>query len=241
VAHLKSRSFAANLILMPTPAAYKAPFYANQHYHLLFKSNDGILLFRNDEDRTCFLEKFSQFTRSIFNYQAYCMLDNHVHFIISVKENTLLQQSIAGINDGKKTVAMKKFLGDPVNELFTDELIERQINSFMVSYANSYNKTYKRNGGLFQSPFRRSTINEDAHLQQAIIYVHANAQKHGLIKDYRLYAYSSYNEILSGKSFVNVDDVINFFGGTKQFIDLHEQQVAYYYANNWPGSRIEVD
>jgi REP element-mobilizing transposase RayT len=87
---------------MPTPAEYKAPFYANQYYHLVFKSNDGLLLFRNDEDRVCFLKKFSQFTKLIFNYQAYCMLDNHVHFIISVKENSLLQQSIGGINDEKK-------------------------------------------------------------------------------------------------------------------------------------------
>jgi hypothetical protein len=79
-------------------------------------------------------------------------------------------------------------------------------------------------------------------LQQAIIYVHANAQKHGLIKDYRVYSYSSYNEKISGKSlFVDVNGVVNFFGGTKKFIDLHEQQVAYYYANNWPDSRIEVD
>jgi len=227
---------------MPTPAEYKAPFCANQYYHLLFKSNDGLLLFRNDEDRTCFLEKFSQFTKSIFNYQAYCMLDNHVHFIISVKENSLLQQSVAGIKDGKKTVAMKKFLSEPANELFTDELIERQINSFMVSYANICNKTYKRSGSLFQSPFRRSAINSENHLQQAIIYVHANAQKHGLIKDYRLYPYSSYNEMLSGKSlFADANSVINFFGGIKQFIDLHEQQVAYYYANDWPNSRIEVD
>ncbi|MEP6726634.1 MAG: hypothetical protein ABJC98_12485 [Bacteroidota bacterium] len=227
---------------MPTPAAYKAPFYANQYYHLLFKSNDGLFLFRNDKDRICFLEKFSQFTQSIFNHQAYCMLDNHVHFIISVKDNSLLQQAIAGMNDGKKTVAMKRFLSEPANELFTGGLIERQINSFMVSYANIYNKTYRRNGGLFQSPFRRSTINGDAHLQQAIIYVHANAQKHGLIKDYRDYPYSSYNEMLSGKSlFVDVSGIINFFGGNKKFIELHEQQVAYYYANNWPNSRIEVD
>jgi DeoR/GlpR family transcriptional regulator of sugar metabolism len=40
----------------------------------------------------------------------------------------------------KKTVAMKKFLSEPANELFIGELIERQINSFMVSYAISTTK-----------------------------------------------------------------------------------------------------
>ena len=62
-----------------------------------------------------------------------------------------------------------------------------------------------------------------------------------MIKDYRVYSYSSYNEILAGKSLlVDIPDVLNFFGGNKKFIELHEQQVAYYNANNWPNSRIEI-
>jgi putative transposase len=226
---------------MPISRDFKSPFYCNQYYHLVFKCIDGLLLFRNDFNRTFFLERFLFFTKSVFNCQAYCLLDNHVHFIVSVKENKALQQSLAEIPDKVRTIAMKKFLLTPENELLTDELVERQVNRFMVSYANAYNRMHVRQGSLFQF-FRRSTINEDAHLQQAIIYVHANAQKHGLIKDYRTYPYTSYNEIITGKSFfVNVAGVLHFFGGTERFIEQHQQQVEYFYSNNWPSSRNEVD
>ena len=127
------------------------------------------------------------------------------------------------------------------DELFVNELIERQVNRFLVAYANAFNKAYKRSGSLFQSPFRRSIINDDVHLQQAIIYVHANAQKHDLINDYRSYLYSSYHKIISGISIlIDVAAILDFFRGLKEFITLHEQQVAYYYDHNWPSSRLEV-
>ncbi len=137
---------------------------------------------------------------------------------------------------------MKKFLAAVQNDQLVDDLIERQVNRFMVSYANAYNKMYARTGGLFQSPFRRSKIENESHLQQAIIYVHANAQKHGLVSDYRLYGHSSYHESLSGNSlFVQTAEVLIFFGDTKNFIEQHEKQVAQYYGRNWPDSKIEVD
>ena len=70
----------------------------------------------------------------------------------------------------------------------------------MTSYANLIKHAYDRKGGLFQSPFRRSLISDEIHLQQAIIYTHANAQKHGIIKDFRDYPYTSYHEIVAGYS-----------------------------------------
>jgi putative transposase len=220
---------------MPIPAGYKSPFFCNENYHLLFKSLDGLLLFRNDLNRKFFLERFSFFLRPVLISKAYCQLDNHVHFVVQVKDLKLLYQSIIAIPDEAKTVAMKKFLLDPGNEVLINELIARQTNRFMVSYANSYNSVYNRRGGLFQSPFRRSVITGENHLRQAIIYVHANAQKHRLISNYRNYPYSSYHEILSGtRLFVDGDDVLRFFGGAKNFVQQHQLQVDHFYANRWP-------
>jgi hypothetical protein len=162
--------------------------------------------------------------------------------VVQVKEPGLLHQSIIAIPDEARTVSMKKFLLNPGNDQLVDDLIERQVNRFMVSYTNSYNKVYKRKGGLFQSPFRRSVITDENHLQRAIIYVHSNAQKHGLINDYRRYAYSSYHEILSGRYlFVDGCSVLHFFGGIKNFIEQHQFHIDHYYANQWPIFKIEID
>ena len=226
---------------MSSSREFKTPFYCNQYYHLVFKSIDGLLLFNNDDNRTFFLQRFSFFLDFFFDCYAWCQLDNHVHFIVNVKTKDLLKQAVSGIPDVNKTVAMKKFLSIPSDNLLIDELIERQINSFMVSYTNAYNRMFQRTGGLFQF-FRRSSINEEAHLQQAIIYVHANAQKHRLINDYRNYPHNSFKEIVNGKSLlVDTKAVLNFFGGLEQFIKIHNQQVAYFYAADWPSSKIEVD
>jgi putative transposase len=206
---------------MPLRSAFKAPFFCDQCYHLVFKSIDGLLLFKNDNNRVFFLEKFAFYTQSIFICFAWCQLDNHVHFIV-------------------RTPSRLSFLLDPMNDLLIDELIERQVNRFMIAYTNSFNKMFNRTGSLFQS-FRRSNISSEAHLQQAIIYVHANAQKHGLIEDYQLYPHASFNGILRNKpSFVDSKAVLRFFGGLANFSEQHQAQVAYYYSNHWPNSAIEV-
>ena len=114
------------------------------------------------------------------------------------------------------------------------------MNSFLVSYANYYNNKYYRQGGLFQKPFKRIAIADEAHLQQAIIYTHANAQKHGAANDYKQYPFSSYIEIIRENNYyINSKNVTAFFGGIEKFIQIHKSQVEYYYQNNWPNSKLE--
>lgn len=225
---------------MPTPAQYKAPFYTDCYYHVVFRSVDGVMLFRTEENRKFFLQKFSLYFQPVSSCLAYCLLDNHVHFIIQVKSAVSLRCCIASLSNETRTVAMKKFIDDHENEKLVGEILERQVNSFMASYANAYNKQGSRKGNLFQSPFRRTQIKEDAHLQQAIIYVHANAQKHGIINDFKTHKYSSYWEIIKGDPLnVRVDAVLQFFGGKEQFIKLHQLQVDHFYKNGWPSSKLE--
>src|SRR5450432_2157035 len=119
-------------------------------------------------------------------------------------------------------------------------MIERQMNSFLVSYANYINNKYNRKGGIFQKPFKRIKIEDEAHLQQAIIYTNANAQKHKLVEDYKKYPFSSYQgTIKDERYFVDSGNVIEFFKGVEKFILIHEQQVAYFYQQDWPSSKLE--
>jgi putative transposase len=115
-------------------------------------------------------------------------------------------------------------------------MIERQVNSFLVSYANYLNNKYNRKGGLFQKPFKRIQICDDGHLQQAIIYSNANAQKHQLVNDFREYPYSSFNAVINyDYYFVDGKNV----GGIEKFIKIHEAQVEYFYGKGWPSSKLE--
>ncbi|MEO6540661.1 MAG: hypothetical protein ABIN74_06720 [Ferruginibacter sp.] len=132
------------------------------------------------------------------------------------------------------------FLADSKNDVLFDEMIERQMNSFLVSYANYCNNKRNRKGGIFQKPFKRIRIDDDAHLQQAIIYTNANAQKHHLVTDFKKYPHSSYTGTITGNNiFIKVKNVLDFFGGLDNFINIHKNQIDYYYLRDWPSSKLE--
>ena len=225
---------------MPTPVEYKAPFCSGGFYHIVCKSTDGLILFPEAIDHTTFMKRFRQFTGPFLDIWSYSLLNNHTHHISKIKPVDAIFTYGNELIDGTRTAAMKSFLTNPKNESIFDSMIERQMNSMLVSYANYYNNKYERKGGLFQSPFRRTQIHDDSHLQQAIIYVNANAQKHHLASDFKSYPYSSYNATISNNcEYINAEDFLNFFGGVEKFISLHESQVSYYYSGVWPSSKLE--
>lgn len=223
---------------MPTPLEFKAPFLHECFYHIVCKSIDGILLFREDIDYRVFLQRFQQFTASLFDVWSYCLLTNHTHQIVKIKPSATILENIKKLEN--TTEAMKCFLSDQNNEFFLDAVIERQMNSFLVSFANYTNNKYNRKGGLFQKPFRRIQVADDIHLQQAIIYVHANAQKHKLVKDFKDHQHNSYAATVNtDSSFTDTKNVLAFFGGMEKFKSIHKSQVDYYYGNDWPSSKLE--
>jgi putative transposase len=226
---------------MPIPKQFKAPFEFQKHYHILFRSIDGIPLFKTEKEHLFFLEKWKRFTDPVFETWAYSLLDNHTHFIIKVKQQEEVIQMLSDLKEDAKTKVIREFL-EKKEDSQIGPIIERQVNSFMVSYANTYNNIIERKGGLFQQPFRRSLIATETHLQQAIVYVHANAQKHRLVKDFKTHRFNSYHAILErNESIVNSTAVLNFFDGIDKFISIHSEQVAYFYKHQWPDSKLEVE
>jgi putative transposase len=225
---------------MPISDTLKSPFLPNNYYHIVFKAVDEIRLFKQARDHNIFLERFNFFTADFIDTWAYCMLNNHVHFIVKVKSKEEIIKNVLAIVDEKRTLSMQKFLTNSNEEIFLDEMIERQMNRFMVSYVNLYKRNYNHHGGMFQSPFKRLAIHDESYLQQAIIYVHANTVKHNLPYNFKDYECCSYKKIVSSnETDVTYKAVIEFFGGKEKFELLHEEQVNYYYKNGFPTSKLE--
>jgi hypothetical protein len=60
-----------------------------------------------------------------------------------------------------------------------------------------------------------------------IAYIHQNPQKHGFVKDFRAWKYSSYGMILTGKpSVVKREEVMKWFGTRDDYLALHNQWVT---------------
>ncbi len=75
------------MILLPRTVREKS---VSNVYHIIFRGNDKQDIFYDDQDRLYFLEKIIE-TKEKFNYEvyAYCLMDNHIHLIIKVKDNIL--------------------------------------------------------------------------------------------------------------------------------------------------------
>jgi putative transposase len=225
---------------MPVSESLKSPFLPDNHYHLVFKSIDGILLFRQGSDCGIFLERFQHFTNFAIDTWAYCLLGNHAHFIVKIKPIDAIVKAINTIDFAKQTVAMKKLLSATDKASLVDEMLERQVNSFMVSFANYTKNKYRHHGGLFQKPFKRLEIDTDNWLQTAIIYVHLNSLKHKVFIDYAAYLHGSYFYFVRlCNTYCAAEEVLEFFGGLDQFISLHAAQAKHYFEHGFPDSKLE--
>jgi putative transposase len=64
--------------------------YAGALHHVMSRGNDGIPIFRDDEDRQLFLDLLAQeIVRSGWILHEYCLMTNHYHLAIETPEGTL--------------------------------------------------------------------------------------------------------------------------------------------------------
>ena len=58
---------------------------ADYLYHIFNRGVDSKLVFLNDENKDFFLLKVRKFLLPYFEIYAYCLMPNHVHFILKAK------------------------------------------------------------------------------------------------------------------------------------------------------------
>jgi putative transposase len=212
---------------MPFPLRYHAFFEAGGYFHVIVKSLNNNLLFLSAENKRYFLQKYSAYLADYVNTYCYCLLDNHVHLLVRVKAMEEIIEVLS--TKDKLNIVAKKFIANP-SPISLNALLERQFNSFFVSYTMSLNKISGRKGHLFDSPFKRIALNSDEHLTQLIIYIHANAMKHRITNDFSQYKWSSYLPLTSGDyGFLDAAAVFQWFGGKDAFMEAHAIQANHFY------------
>jgi REP element-mobilizing transposase RayT len=139
---------------------------------------------------------------------SYCLLGNHFHFLVRI-------QSTENIFRALPHLAHKDF----------SQVISSQFAHLFNGYAQVFNLQTDRTGKLFDYPFRRIEVKDEAYFSQLIYYIHHNPQKHGLIADFREYPHSSYHSHLSkGKTKLQRESVIDWFGDSKSYQEFHHQE-----------------
>src|ERR1700726_330030 len=66
-------------------------------YHVIVRGNERKAVFRDDADRTKYLDRLSHYREKFsFRLLAYCLLDNHVHLAIETGKSPL-SRTMAGL------------------------------------------------------------------------------------------------------------------------------------------------
>ena len=212
---------------MPTPSYLVEQIQPEFLYHIICKSVGDQLLFKHEENKLFFLRKYAFYLSPFVDTLAYNLLDNHVHWIIRPKSVVDVKLALSRILNKELTNTHKRFLDGSVG---FHELIEQQFNRMHIGYALAFNKRNNRKGHLFNTPFKRIEIKDNFHLTQAIVYVHANAQHHKIIKDFKEWKWSSYHSFLSTlPTLLCRNEVLEWFGGKDIFENMHIEMANHLY------------
>jgi putative transposase len=181
----------------------------NTFYHIYNHANGKENLFTCEENYRFFLQKFTMYIEPIAETYAYCLMPNHFHFLIRIKDEYELQ---------------KKFPTDLTGFKNLSGLLSKQFSNLFNSYAKAYNLMYSRKGSLFSRPFKRKIVETDAYFGKLIHYIHANPLHHGFTSHINDWNFSSYQALISsGKTHLKRKEVLDWFNGKQAFINYHLQ------------------
>ena len=179
------------------------PLLFGETYHIYNKAIGSDFLFKTENDYHFFLSKLARFILPISNIYTYCLIPNHFHLLLKIKEIEEIDNLI-DCNDEK--------------------IVQKTFTNFFISYAKSFNKAHQRQGRLLLQAFKRIHVDEGDYFTGLINYIHRNPIHHGLVKNYQDWKYSSYNAFLSDKK-TSIDKVgvMSYFDSLEDFIEFHEE------------------
>ncbi len=182
-------------------------------YHIYNRTAKGRSLFSSESDYVSFLERYRKYFHRYFVTFAYCLVPNHFHFLVRVKEPDEIDVST------EKTIAARKYLSGECNINF---FLEHQLARMFSGIAIKKNNVENKKGPLFDEATKRVLLKTEGRLVYQLCYIHHNVIHHHLGKHYKDWKYSSYLAYLNGKSsWLSTHIILEMLGGVDVFIDLH--------------------
>lgn len=207
---------AANNILPPEAGCY---------YHIYNHANGSDNVFFSEENYRYFLRKYKEYILPVADTFSYCLMPNHFHFLVRIKEESELFQWLKekGKIDSRLDLKGFKNLSGLDADPFANH-ISKRFSDYFNGYAKAINKQENRIGSLFAHPFKRKKITSEKQLRDTLIYIHNNPVHHGFVGDIELWEHSSYHDLLgSSSTFLLRDEAIGWFEDRENFIFCHNK------------------
>lgn len=187
------------------------PLEEGKFYHIFNRGNNSDRMFYKPENYRFFLRRLDQYLSVFIEVYAYCLLPNHFHLLVRVKETGNVPLP------GKALHPEGARLLDPTSAAF---------HRLFTSYSKAINKQEGRHGSLIENPFKRKEVSTAQYLSNLVFYIHANPQLHGICGDFRQYPWSSYQRILfNTPSKLQKQEVVNWFNDTENYISYHDNKI----------------
>jgi REP element-mobilizing transposase RayT len=175
-----------------------------QMYHIYNRGVNRCNLFHHADNYKYFLRLLVQHIWPIAYIYAYCLMPNHFHFLLRLKDEAEIKQAYPGV---------------------VPKAPHQYFSNWFNAYTRSFNPRNQRTGSLFQRPFGRKPVLSERYFYNLIIYIHQNPQHHGLVDDFRDWPWSSYGAILGEQETkVAQTTVLDWFGNKQEFALAHQQK-----------------
>ena len=160
-------------------------FEKNLIYHVYNQGNNKAPIFFQDKNYLFFLKKTRVLLLPYLDFLSYCLMPNHFHFLVCVKETTLIQKNN------------------------TSRSLNLAIAILLRSYTRAINIQEQRTGSLFRAKTKAKNgfINDfitigskhedllfqpdNDYARQCFHYIHNNPVKAGLVNNPQDWKYSS--------------------------------------------------
>jgi REP element-mobilizing transposase RayT len=159
--------------------------YPGAVYHVISRGNNRQEIFNSVIDYKRFLTILKTVKGKVpFLLYAYCLMPNHIHFLLQVEEHPL------------------------------SNIMQR----LLTAYALRFNKTYKRQGHLFQGRYHTILCNKDSYLLELVRYIHLNPVRAGLVKNPTDWKWSGHNGYVGryDDALLEATSVLSQIGRTSQ-------------------------
>ena len=147
-------------------------FIQGRLYHVYNRGVNRDKVFFEADNYTFFLRKLKKELSPFCNILAYCLMPNHYHLLIEIKEA-----------DDETTVEA------------WSKRIARKVGTVQSSYTQAINRRFNRVGSLFQQKAKAKVVDEYA--ATCFHYIHKNPVEAGLAASMEAWEYSSFKEYVT--------------------------------------------
>ncbi|PKN93344.1 MAG: transposase [Chloroflexi bacterium HGW-Chloroflexi-6] len=175
------------------------PVTLGTFFHIYNRGNNRENIFFQPRNYAYFMELWWKHTSLIAETWAYCLLRNHFHALVFIRNREELPD---------------QNIKEP----------SQYFSNFFNAYARGVNLATGRTGALFERPFKRIPVDSENYLIRLVVYIHQNPQKHKFIEDFRDWDYSSYPHLISNApTRLQRNRMMDLFGSQDDFIRIHQE------------------